>query len=118
MRSQSAGPQNKTVGIIGAGRIGTAYARMMAEGHKCNIVYFDPYPNKFLEQYISDYGDLLESKGEPRITCRKIETVEELLQTADVRFPPHCQPSSTGWKNLCFYWSRGSILEFMGLRLA
>ena len=101
MRSQSAGPQNKTVGIIGAGRIGTAYARMMAEGHKCNIVYFDPYPNKFLEQYISDYGDLLESKGEPRITCRKIETVEELLQTADVRFPPRRQPSSTVWKKLC-----------------
>ena len=38
--------QNKTVGIIGAGRIGAAYARMMSEGHKMNIVYFDPYPNK------------------------------------------------------------------------
>lgn len=38
--------QHKTVGIIGAGRIGAAYARMLAEGHKMNIVYFDPYPNK------------------------------------------------------------------------
>lgn len=77
--------QHKTVGIIGAGRIGTAYARMMAEGHKCNIVYFDPYPNKFLEEYIADYSSLLESKGEAPITCRKIDSVEELLQTADVR---------------------------------
>ena len=38
--------QHKTVGIIGAGRIGASYARMLAEGHKMNIVYFDPYPNK------------------------------------------------------------------------
>ncbi|KAF5839799.1 hypothetical protein DUNSADRAFT_18562 [Dunaliella salina] len=37
--------QNKTVGIIGAGRIGAAYARMMVEGHKMNLVYQDPYPN-------------------------------------------------------------------------
>jgi hydroxypyruvate reductase 1 len=44
--------QNKTVGIIGAGRIGAAYARMMVEGHKMNLVYFDPYPNKGLEEYI------------------------------------------------------------------
>lgn len=30
--------QNKTVGIIGAGRIGSAYARMMVEGHKMDLV--------------------------------------------------------------------------------
>lgn len=30
--------QDKTVGIIGAGRIGAAYARMMVEGHKMNLV--------------------------------------------------------------------------------
>ena len=44
--------QNKTVGIVGAGRIGSAYARMMVEGHKMNLIYYDPYPNKFLEEYI------------------------------------------------------------------
>ena len=32
--------QNKTVGIVGAGRIGAAYARMMVEGHKMNLVYY------------------------------------------------------------------------------
>ena len=48
--------QNKTIGIVGAGRIGTAYARMMAEGHKCNIMYHDPYQNKFLEGYMADYS--------------------------------------------------------------
>ncbi len=44
--------QGKTVGIIGAGRIGAAYARMMVEGHKMNLVYYDPYPNKFLEVWL------------------------------------------------------------------
>eukprot|EP00882_Tetradesmus_deserticola_P003248 GHRQ01003441.1.p1 GENE.GHRQ01003441.1~~GHRQ01003441.1.p1 ORF type:complete len:244 (+),score=118.47 GHRQ01003441.1:122-853(+) len=44
--------QNKTVGIIGAGRIGAAYARMMVEGHKMNLLYYDPYPNTRLEEYI------------------------------------------------------------------
>jgi len=33
--------QNKTVGIIGAGRIGAAYARMMAEGHKVSEEIFE-----------------------------------------------------------------------------
>ena len=42
--------QGKTVGIVGAGRIGAAYARMMVEGHKMDLVYFDPYPNKALER--------------------------------------------------------------------
>jgi hydroxypyruvate reductase 1 len=31
--------QNKTVGIIGAGRIGAAYARMMVEGHKVCVLF-------------------------------------------------------------------------------
>ena len=76
--------QHKTVGIIGAGRIGSAYARMMCEGHKCNIIYQDLYQNKFLEDYIADYSKFLESKGEQGVTCTKVESVEELLQTADV----------------------------------
>lgn len=76
--------QGKTVGIIGAGRIGTAYARMMVEGHKMDLLYYDPYPNKFLEEYVADYGKLLESKGEKPVTVRRCETVEEVLAKSDV----------------------------------
>jgi hydroxypyruvate reductase 1 len=36
--------QGGTVGIVGAGRIGQAYARMMVEGHKMNVVYYDLNP--------------------------------------------------------------------------
>ncbi|KAG7666909.1 hypothetical protein Ndes2526B_g04604 [Nannochloris sp. 'desiccata'] len=76
--------QGKTVGIVGAGRIGSAYARMMVEGHKMDLIYYDPYPNKFLEEYISDYGNLLKSKGEKPVTVRRCETVEEVLRESDV----------------------------------
>ena len=48
--------QGKTVGIVGAGRIGAAYARMMVEGHKMDLVYFDPYPNKALETCVSFFS--------------------------------------------------------------
>ena len=54
-----------------------------------DIVYYDPYPNKFLEEYIADYSKLLESKGEPAVTITRFETVEEVLKEADVRPSPH-----------------------------
>jgi hydroxypyruvate reductase 1 len=74
----------KTVGIIGAGRIGAAYGRMMVEGHKMNLVYYDLHPNKQLEAYIADYAALLEKHGEPPVTCRRVDTVEDLLREADL----------------------------------
>ena len=76
--------QRKTVGIIGAGRIGTAYARMMVEGHKCNLVYYDPYPNKFLDKYISDYNQVLKNVDEEPISLRQLNSVEEVLKESDV----------------------------------
>lgn len=75
---------HKTVGIIGAGRIGAAYARMMVEGHKMNLVYYDPYPNKQMEKYLGGYAELLKSMGEQPITMKRVETVEEVLKEADV----------------------------------
>jgi glycerate dehydrogenase len=76
--------QGATVGIVGAGRIGSAYARMMVEGHKCDVLYFDPYQNKALEGYMSAYGDFLASRGERRVSCRRVSTLSELLAHSDV----------------------------------
>lgn len=73
----------KTVGIIGAGRIGTTFARMMAEGHKMNLIYYDIYPNKDLEEYFIAYGDFLKSRGEEPVSCRRVVKIEDLLQEAD-----------------------------------
>jgi glycerate dehydrogenase len=73
----------KTVGLIGAGRIGSAFARMMIEGHKMNLIYFDLHPNRGLENVVKEYGSFLESLGEPPVACRRAETIEEVLRTAD-----------------------------------
>lgn len=74
----------KTVGIVGAGRIGAAYARMMVEGHKMNLIYFDLHANEPLEHYVSDYAALLKKHGEPPVTCRRADSVEQLLSEADL----------------------------------
>ena len=73
----------KTVGVIGAGRIGATYARMMVEGHKMNLVYYDVYPNKDLEEYVAAYSDFLESRGEEPVHCIRAGAVEEVLRQAD-----------------------------------
>jgi len=73
----------KTLGIIGAGRIGSAYAHMMVEGHKMNLIYFDVYPNADLENDVARYNDFLSAQGQPPVSCKRAETVEELLQEAD-----------------------------------
>lgn len=74
----------KTVGIIGAGRIGAAYARMMMEGHRMNIIYYDPNPNEVLENYTRDFSKFLTDHNEVPVICKRSETLEELLRTADV----------------------------------
>ncbi|MDO9515816.1 MAG: NAD(P)-dependent oxidoreductase [Syntrophales bacterium] len=74
----------KTVGVIGAGRIGAAYARMMVEGYKMDLIYYDLCRNGVLEAYIAAYGDFLVSRGEEPVACRRAESVEEVLQIADI----------------------------------
>ncbi len=73
-----------TVGVVGAGRIGAAYARMMVEGFKMNLVYYDLYQNKALESYVADYSAFLQAHGEAPVTCQRLDTVEDVLKTADV----------------------------------
>jgi glycerate dehydrogenase len=72
-----------TLGLIGAGRIGTAYARMMVEGHKMNLVYFSPRANLRLEEDVAAYGRFLQARGEAPVICRRARTLEELLPLAD-----------------------------------
>ena len=74
----------KTVGVVGAGRIGAAYGKMMVEGFKMNLIYYDLYQNKGLEKYIREYGKFLKSQGEAPVTCKRVDTAEDLLKQADV----------------------------------
>ena len=73
----------KTVGVIGAGRIGEAYARMMVEGHKMNVLYYDIHPNERLEAYVAAYGAFLVAQGQEAVSCIRMATVEDLLEKAD-----------------------------------
>lgn len=75
---------HRTVGIIGAGRIGMAYARMLVEGHKMDVIYFDPARNEALEEYVADYSRFLQAHGRKPVRCRRAQSVEEVLEQADV----------------------------------
>jgi len=76
--------RRKTVGIIGAGRIGATYARMMMEGHKMNVLYYDLNQNRALEDFADKYSGFLMDRHESPVTCRRSETVEDLLRLSDV----------------------------------
>ncbi|KAG6521752.1 hypothetical protein ZIOFF_018878 [Zingiber officinale] len=60
--------KGQTVGVIGAGRIGSAYARMMT-------VHFGAY---------SAYGQFLQANGEQPVTWKRAATMEDVLREADV----------------------------------
>jgi len=74
----------KTLGIIGMGRIGSAYARMMVEGHKMNVIYYDLHRKADMEDYISAYSAFLKDQGEEPVFCHRAESIEEVLEKADV----------------------------------
>jgi hydroxypyruvate reductase 1 len=74
----------KTLGIIGAGRIGDAYARMMVEGHKMNLIYYDIHPNKGLEDHIKAYSEFLQRQGLQPVMCQRADGIEALLAEADI----------------------------------
>ena len=73
----------KTLGVIGAGRIGTAYALMMVEGHKMDLIYFNPHANRRLENYLSDYNAFLAIRKLPAVKCKRAGQIEDLLREAD-----------------------------------
>ena len=73
----------KTLGVIGAGRIGSAYAEMMVEGHKMDLVYFNRRPNEKLESRIAAYSKFLQSCGEKPVSCRRASNIDEVLETSD-----------------------------------
>ena len=73
----------QTVGVVGAGRIGSAYARMMMEGHRADILYFGRHPNPDLERFAAAYNRFLAERGETPLRCRWVEDLDALLAEAD-----------------------------------
>ncbi|KAH6854074.1 hypothetical protein B0I37DRAFT_21607 [Chaetomium sp. MPI-CAGE-AT-0009] len=52
--------RGKTVGVVGTGRIGVAFARIMARGFGCRVLAFDPFP-------VEGFGELGEYVGLERL---------------------------------------------------
>ena len=75
--------EGKTLGIIGAGRIGSAYARMMVQGHGMHVIYESLRANPDLEAFVADYNRFRVSRQQSALRCRRAASVEELLKTAD-----------------------------------
>ncbi|KDD75854.1 D-isomer specific 2-hydroxyacid dehydrogenase [Helicosporidium sp. ATCC 50920] len=73
-----------TLGLVGAGKIGAAYARMMARGMGMSVLYHGSRPNEELERQLRTTDAYLRSVGEPGIAVRRCEELAELLESADV----------------------------------
>lgn len=75
--------QGRTLGIIGAGRIGAAFARMMVQGHGMQVVYHDLHANTELESFVTACNRFRVAQHQSPVTCRRAVSVESLLETAD-----------------------------------
>jgi hypothetical protein len=73
---------------------------MVVEGRKMDLVYYDRFRNEGLEKYVEDYGAFLKQRGERPVTVTCVNTIEEVLQQADVR---GCLPLSSlqNGSNMC-----------------
>eukprot|EP00180_Rhodochaete_pulchella_P002547 Plantae.Rhodophyta-Rhodochaete_pulchella.ctg39135.p1 GENE.Plantae.Rhodophyta-Rhodochaete_pulchella.ctg39135~~Plantae.Rhodophyta-Rhodochaete_pulchella.ctg39135.p1 ORF type:complete len:285 (+),score=41.67 Plantae.Rhodophyta-Rhodochaete_pulchella.ctg39135:61-855(+) len=74
----------KTIGVIGAGRIGSTVALTMVRGFKMNLVYYDKYQNKRMENAVASFAKHLVDCGDPPVTLTRVDNVEDLLRTCDV----------------------------------
>lgn len=74
----------KTAGIVGAGRIGLAAARIFVEGFRMHLIYCDPRPQPALEERVRAFSAFLEGRGDPPLSCRRARSLEELLAAADL----------------------------------
>jgi hydroxypyruvate reductase 1 len=73
-----------TLGIIGAGRIGAAYAKMLAPGHRMSVLYHDERENAELEDHFRRLGPLIAADGGKGTSCRRAGSIEEVLRASDV----------------------------------
>lgn len=76
--------KGKTLGIIGTGRIGIAYARMMSYGFRVNLIYYSRSKSKELEHTISRLNNLLKENNEDPISIKEANSLEELLKISDI----------------------------------
>lgn len=89
----------KTVGVVGTGQIGAAFARIMA-GFGCQLLAYDPYPNPELLALGARYLELPELLGQARIIslhCPLTEHTRHLINAESLaRLQPGAMLINTG----------------------
>ena len=73
-----------TLGIIGAGRIGAAYAKALAPGHHMSVIYQDERENSGLEEHFRRMASMMAADGGKPVSCRRAGSIDEVLRAADV----------------------------------
>lgn len=74
----------KTVGVIGMGRIGMAFAKMMAGACHMNVAYYDPHCKAPVAEYFQALSDFFVSQGEGPITCTCCDSLRQLCEMSDL----------------------------------
>jgi lactate dehydrogenase-like 2-hydroxyacid dehydrogenase len=52
--------------------------------HQMDVVYYDLFPNQALEDFFDEYSVISEKYGGRKLTCTRMDTMEEVLAVADV----------------------------------
>ncbi|MEL6257106.1 MAG: 2-hydroxyacid dehydrogenase [Bacteroidota bacterium] len=95
----------KTVGVIGTGKIGAAFAKTIM-GFGCNVIAYDPYPSKALmEEYVkyTDLDSLFASSDIISLHCPLTPGTKHMI----------CESSLTKMKNgvMIINTSRGALIK-------
>ncbi|MDF9619710.1 2-hydroxyacid dehydrogenase [Pseudomonas entomophila] len=83
----------KTVGVVGTGQIGAAFARIMA-GFGCQLLAYDPYPNPELLALGARYLELPELLRESRIISLHCPLTEQTRHLINARSLAQLQPGA------------------------
>lgn len=73
-----------TLGVVGAGRIGSAYAKMMASAARMSVLYLSPSRKPALERYFQSLCPVIVRDSGPPVSCSRAESLEDLLERSDV----------------------------------
>jgi hydroxypyruvate reductase 1 len=72
------------VGIVGAGRIGSAYAMMMIKAFQMDLIYYSNKKNETLENDIQAYNEYLEKTGSLPVSVKHAPALDDVLKEADI----------------------------------
>jgi hydroxypyruvate reductase 1 len=74
----------RTLGVVGAGRTGTAYALSMVRGFGMNLIYHGPRRKVSIEELVEAFAALERSDGRSGPWCRYMPQLDDVLAESDV----------------------------------